>query len=34
MGFPRVSPLSYLAEDWLIDYWFVKAPPAAVASTH
>jgi microcin C transport system substrate-binding protein len=36
MGFPRVSPLSYLAEDWLIDYWFVKAPSAATtaASTH
>ncbi|SOE93885.1 microcin C transport system substrate-binding protein [Burkholderia sp. D7] len=29
MGFPPVTPLSYLAEDWLIDYWFVKAAPAA-----
>jgi len=36
MGFPRVSPLSYLAEDWLVDYWFVKAPSGATtaASTH
>ena len=29
MGFPAVPPLSYLAEDWLIDYWFVKVAPAA-----
>ena len=34
MSFPRVSPLSYYAEDWLVDYWFVKAPSAAAASTH
>ena len=37
MGFPQVSPLSYYAEDWLVDYWFVKIPPSGAtpaASTH
>jgi microcin C transport system substrate-binding protein len=34
MGFPKVSPTSYYAEDWLVDYWFVKAPSAAAGSTH
>ncbi|MGI4859767.1 MAG: extracellular solute-binding protein [Janthinobacterium lividum] len=26
MGHPAVIPASYNAEDWLLDYWFVKAP--------
>ncbi|MDN7183692.1 extracellular solute-binding protein [Caballeronia sp. SEWSISQ10-4 2] len=35
MGFPQVLPHSYYAEDWLIDYWFVKpVSSATVAQTH
>jgi microcin C transport system substrate-binding protein len=35
MGFPQVSPHSYYAEDWLIDYWFVKPVSSAIiAQTH
>lgn len=31
MGHPVVNPTSYYAEDWLIDYWFVK--PTALTVT-
>lgn len=34
MGFPSVLPKSYYAEDWLLDYWFVKPVPATSAPTH
>jgi microcin C transport system substrate-binding protein len=36
IGFPSVIPDSYQAEDWLIDYWYVKRsamPTAAAMST-
>ena len=26
MGHPAVTPTTYQAEDWLIDYWYVKKP--------
>ena len=28
IGFPKTVPNSYLYEDWVIDYWYVKAPGA------
>lgn len=32
MGYPAMLPKSYYAEDWLIDYWFVKPVAAQQAS--
>jgi microcin C transport system substrate-binding protein len=32
MGFPPVIPNSYQAEDWLIDYWYVKRSASQTAS--
>ncbi|SIO56216.1 microcin C transport system substrate-binding protein [Burkholderia sp. GAS332] len=28
LGFPKTVPNSYLYEDWVIDYWYAKAPGA------
>ncbi|MDD1790253.1 extracellular solute-binding protein [Burkholderia gladioli] len=28
LGHPKTIPLSYLYEDWIIDYWYRKAPAA------
>ena len=28
LGFPKTVPNSYQYEDWVIDYWYVKAPGA------
>jgi microcin C transport system substrate-binding protein len=32
IGFPAVPPDSYQAEDWLIDYWYVKRPVTQTAA--
>ncbi|MFP6561059.1 extracellular solute-binding protein [Paraburkholderia sp. B3] len=29
LGHPAIVPTTYQYEDWIIDYWFVKAPPAS-----
>ena len=31
LGFPKTVPNSYQYEDWVIDYWYVKAPGAQAA---
>ncbi|WP_414448797.1 extracellular solute-binding protein [Burkholderia sp. 22PA0099] len=28
LGFPKTIPQSYVYEDWIIDYWYRKRPPA------
>lgn len=32
IGYPKTLPMSYTYEDWVIDYWYVKSPPAQSAS--
>jgi microcin C transport system substrate-binding protein len=32
LGFPKTVPMSYQYEDWVINYWYVKAPAAQAAS--
>ncbi|MGU7774980.1 extracellular solute-binding protein [Burkholderia sp. MR1-5-21] len=29
---PRIVPASYLYEDWIVDYWYLKRPPAESAN--
>ncbi|WP_345813630.1 extracellular solute-binding protein [Paraburkholderia sp. PREW-6R] len=33
LGFPKIVPMSYQYEDWIIDYWYVKAPASQSASS-
>ncbi|MFM0649660.1 extracellular solute-binding protein [Paraburkholderia bryophila] len=32
LGFPKTVPMSYQYEDWVINYWYVKAPATQSAS--
>ena len=34
LGYPAKVPTSYQYEDWVIDYWYTKAPAAQTASSH
>jgi microcin C transport system substrate-binding protein len=33
LGYPAKVPMSYLYEDWVIDYWYMKTPAARTASS-
>jgi ABC-type oligopeptide transport system, periplasmic component len=33
LGFPKIVPNSYLYEDWVINYWYAKAPGGHVSQT-
>ncbi len=33
LGYPAKVPMSYQYEDWVIDYWYAKAPAAQTASS-
>ncbi|MGF6569654.1 microcin C transport system substrate-binding protein [Paraburkholderia sp. GAS333] len=33
LGYPAIVPTSYQYEDWVIDYWYAKQPPAQTASS-